>query len=119
MAFSPERFLDTATHKAEPDPRNWIFGYGRRVCPGRYVADNAVFVTIAQTLAVFQIKKFVENGCEVEPEVRFEPGVVSHPAPYRTSIKPRSKKHEQLIRAAEQEYPWQKSDARALEAIKW
>lgn len=119
MDFIPDRFLDTPTHEAEPDPRNWIFGYGRRVCPGRYVADNALFLTIAQSLAVFKIEKLVEDGKVVEPEVRFEPGIVSHPVPYRVSIKPRSEKHARLIREAEKEYPWQESDAKALETVKW
>ncbi|OBT75741.1 hypothetical protein VF21_05955 [Pseudogymnoascus sp. 05NY08] len=119
MSFRPERFLETPTHKPEPDPRNITFGFGRRVCPGRYVADNALFITIAQTLAVFSIGKLVENGKVVEPEVKFEPGMVSHPAPYRISIKPRSKVHEELIKAAEQEYPWEESDAKELENVKW
>jgi len=119
MSFRPERFLDTPTHKAELDPRNFIFGFGRRICPGRYVADNALFITIAQTLAVFNIGKLVENGKVVEPELKFEPGMVSHPAPYRISIKPRSKGHEELIKAAENEYPWEESDAKELESVKW
>ena len=120
MEFRPERFIETATHKPEPDPRNYIFGYGRRICPGRYVADNALFVTIAQTLAVFDIGKFVEkDGRVVTPEVRFEPGTVSHAVPYRCSIKPRSEAHEQLIRAAEQQFPYEESDAKELESIKW
>ena len=120
MAFRPERFIDTPTHKAEPDPRTWTFGYGRRVCPGRYVADNALFITIAQSLAVFKVEKLIdENGKVVEPELKFEPGVVSHPVPYRTSITPRSSEHEKLIRKAEQEYPWEESDAKALATVKW
>jgi cytochrome P450 len=119
MTFRPERFLDSPGHKAEPDPRNWIFGYGRRVCPGRYVADNALFITIAQALTVFKIEKLVENGKVIEPEVKFEPGVVSHPIPYRTSITPRSEKHRQLIQQAEKEYPWEESDAKTLETVKW
>lgn len=120
MTFRPERHLETPTHKAEPDPRNYIFGYGRRICPGRFVADNALFITIAQSLAVFNIEKIVdENGKIVEPEVKFEPGAISHPLPYRTSIKPRSKMHEDLIKAAEHEYPWEQSDAKKLENIKW
>ena len=119
MTFRPERFIDTPTHKAEPDPRTWTFGYGRRVCPGRYVADNALFLTIAQSLAVFKIEKPVDaNGKVIEPELKFEPGVVSHPIPYKTSIKPRSKKHEEIIRKAEQEYPWEESDAKLLKSIK-
>jgi cytochrome P450 len=119
MVFRPERFLETPTHKPEPDPRNFIFGYGRRICPGRYVADNALFITIAQTLAVFNIGKFVNaKGQIVEPEARFEPGAISHSVPYRCSVKPRSEAHAHLIKSAEQEYPWEESDAKELENIK-
>ena len=119
MAFRPERHLDFPTHKAEPDPRMWTFGYGQRVCPGRSLADHALFITIAQSLAVFKIEKLVENGQTVKPKLQFEAGVVSHPVAYRTSIQPRSEKHAQLIRAAEKKYPWQKSDAKVLETMKW
>ncbi|KAF2260004.1 O-methylsterigmatocystin oxidoreductase [Lojkania enalia] len=120
MTFRPERHLSTPDHKPEPDPRNYIFGYGRRICPGRYVADNALFITIAQALAVFNIEKAVdEKGNTVEPAVEFEPGAISHPLPYRTSIKPRSSEHERLIKEAEKEYPWEESDAKELENIKW
>jgi len=115
MTFRPERFLGETP---EPDPRTWTFGYGRRVCPGRYVADNALFITIAQALSVFKIEKLVENGRVVEPELKFEPGVVSHPIPYKTSIVPRSEKHAQLIRDAESEYPFEESDAQALKNIR-
>lgn len=31
--FNPERFLSA---NPEPDPRKWVFGFGRRVCPGKY-----------------------------------------------------------------------------------
>ncbi|KFY34347.1 hypothetical protein V494_06846 [Pseudogymnoascus sp. VKM F-4513 (FW-928)] len=118
MIFRPERFLETPTHKPETDPRNFIFGFGRRICPGRYVADNAVFMTIAQVLTVFNIEKLVENGKVVEPEIKFEASTVSRPMPYRISIKPRSKVHEELIKAAEEVYPWEESDAKELENAK-
>jgi cytochrome P450 len=117
MAFQPERFIQTPTHTPEPDPRLWTFGYGRRICPGRYIADNALFTTIAQSLAVFNIEKPVENGKTVEPKVGFEPGVVSHPLPYRVSIKPRNEKCRELIQKAEQIYPWGESDAQTLESF--
>lgn len=119
MTFRPERFLESPTHKPEPDPRLFIFGYGRRICPGRSLADKALFITIAQSLAVFNIEKLIKDGKVVEPEVKFEPGVISHPSPYRTSIKPRSKVHEELVWAAEQKYPREESDAKELENIKW
>lgn len=119
MEFRPERYFDTATHKAEPDPRHCTFGYGRRVCPGRFVADNALFITMAQTLAVFDIAKTVdENGKAVGPEVRFQPGLIAHPVPYKASVKPRSDKHAELVRGMEKEYPWEESDAKALESVR-
>ncbi|KAG9190558.1 hypothetical protein G6011_08646 [Alternaria panax] len=120
MGFRPERFLETPTHRSEPDPRNFIFGYGRRIYPGQCVIDNALFITIAQTLAVFSITKPVDvNGRVVEPEVKFEPGTTTHPVPFRCLIKPRSDDHEQLIKASEQLYPWERSDAKELENTKW
>ncbi|KEY72256.1 hypothetical protein S7711_00255, partial [Stachybotrys chartarum IBT 7711] len=113
-AFEPERFLGAAP---EPDPRQYIYGFGRRVCPGRYLADNALYLNIAQTLAVFDISKPLENGKEVEPLVRFEPGVVCHPAPFKATIKPRSSSHDQLIRSILETYPWKESDSKALQNV--
>jgi cytochrome P450 len=52
MEFRPERYMG---NDPAPDPRIYTFGFGRRVCPGRYVADNALFITIAQVLSVFDI----------------------------------------------------------------
>jgi hypothetical protein len=120
MVFNPEHHLQTPTHDAEPDPRKFIFDYGRRICPGRYVADNAPFITIVQTLAVFAISK-ATDGTEhtIEPEVKFEAGAISHPLPFECEIKPKSKALEDLIRKAEKEYPWEQSDAKELEGIRW
>jgi hypothetical protein len=119
MVFRPERFLKTATHEPEPDPRHFIFGYGRRICPGRWTADNALFITISQTLAVYNIDKPVENGKVIEPEVKFEAGTISHPCPFKADIKSRSEKHRQLIENLVNEYPWEESHAKDLESIKW
>ncbi|KAJ4354314.1 uncharacterized protein N0V89_006048 [Didymosphaeria variabile] len=112
MTFNPDRFIQMGTHNPEPDPRNFIFGYGRRICPGRYVADNALFITIAQSLAVFDIKP-----TDAVPKAEFEPGVLSHPVPYKCRIEPRSAKHRELIERSEEKYPWGESDAKELEGI--
>ena len=118
--FRPERFLTTPKHTTEPDPRDFIFGFGRRICPGRHVADNSLLITIAQTLAVFNIEKPVDsNGKIIEPQVAFEAGTISHPLPFKTSIKPRSDHHEKLIRSVEELFPWEESDAKELENIPW
>jgi hypothetical protein len=68
-------------------------------------------LTIAQTLAVFDISKPTLKGEPQEIAIDFLPGVISHPAPFNVSIQPRSAIHRELIRSLEQIYPWEKSDA--------
>lgn len=114
--FNPDRFLATNGHTPEPDPHNFAFGFGRRVCPGRILADNALFLNIAQSLAVFAVSKARDAaGNEIEPAVKFLPGVVSHPAPYVNRIEARSPKHAEMIRALERRFPWRESDWETVE----
>ena len=117
MSFKPERFLSIDGSLPEPDPHKLSFGFGRRICPGQFLADSSLFLNIAQVLAVFRVNKAVEKGQEIDPSVRFLPGVISHPAPFRTSAVPRSQQHEALIRSVEKTHPWQKSDAEILETV--
>ncbi|GJD03177.1 cytochrome P450 [Colletotrichum higginsianum] len=116
-AFKPERFLASEGHEPEADPQKFVFGYGRRVCPGRILADNSIFLNVAQTLAVYSLTKPVRDGRVVEPRIKFTSGVVSHPEPFEISIKPRSARHEGLIRAIEETFPWEQSDAQTLERM--
>ncbi|OAK97184.1 cytochrome P450 [Phaeosphaeriaceae sp. SRC1lsM3a] len=102
--FNPDRFL---TSPPNPDPRTYTFGYGRRVCPGRYVADNALIITIAQVLAVFDISTHPD---EPNPVPAFEPGIVSHPLPYRVRVKSRNEGAERLIRRSGEVWPLGRSD---------
>ncbi|KAG5756938.1 hypothetical protein H9Q70_000477 [Fusarium xylarioides] len=114
MRFNPERFLSTDGNEPEQDPHKYTFGFGRRVCPGRVLADNALFLNIAQSLAVLHIRKD-ENGAQ--PELLFTPGMISHPEPFKAAITPRSPHHEQLIRSLEQEFPWEQSDSHIIEKM--
>ncbi|EEU37635.1 uncharacterized protein NECHADRAFT_53484 [Fusarium vanettenii 77-13-4] len=91
MSFKPERFLPDDGSEVAPDPYTFVFGFGRRICPGRILADNALYVNIAQSLAVFDITR---GDPVAQPEIRFTPGVVSHPEPFKATIKPRSPHHE-------------------------
>ncbi|KAJ4005762.1 hypothetical protein NW752_011090 [Fusarium irregulare] len=114
MSFKPERFLPTDGTEPEQDPHAFVFGFGRRVCPGRVLADNALFLNIAQSLAVFNITK--EKGDT--REAFFTPGIVSHPSPFKASITPRSAHHERMIRSLEQKHPWETSDSHILDSMK-
>ncbi|KAK7756776.1 hypothetical protein SLS62_001219 [Diatrype stigma] len=114
LVFDPERYL---VDSPPPDPRDYVFGFGRRICPGRLLADSSVWLTIAKSLSALEFRKPVVNGKELEPSVLFEPGGISHPYPFEASIKPRSPGHEQLIRAIENEHPWGKGSAESAQGI--
>ena len=49
-----------------------------RICPGRFFADNVLWLTIACTLATFDITPYVDPGTGLEdpPEVEYLPTVV-------------------------------------------
>ncbi|KAJ7159322.1 cytochrome P450 [Mycena crocata] len=94
--FSPERHL---TEKSGTiDPLSYVFGFGRRACPGRLLAENSVFIFVASILATFNITKALDSAGNVIPIVPgFAPGLISHPLPFNCSIVPRSPETQQLI----------------------
>ncbi|KAF8504989.1 cytochrome P450 [Hysterangium stoloniferum] len=91
MAFKPERFLDSPAMK---DPAA-AFGFGRRVCPGRPLAENALFITIASILHVFNIA--LPPGSPPLNRNTFTPGIFSRPASFECSFTPRSIAAEALL----------------------
>ncbi|KAL3458166.1 cytochrome P450 [Aspergillus heterothallicus] len=105
---------DSKTYKdPEPIPRNTSSGFGRRVCPGRFLADDRLFLYIAQFIACFNIAPADPNA----PAPEWLPGPVSHPEPFALRIEPRSNKHVRLVRAVETETPWVTTDAEDFERL--
>lgn len=96
--FSPERFLPAPAGQGEPyfEP---IWGFGRRICPGRHVGSNSLWIVIATVLATFHISKMLgPDGKPVGPEIAFiTTAQTSPPKPFKYSIRPRSKTAEKLI----------------------
>ncbi|CAG8232246.1 unnamed protein product [Penicillium nalgiovense] len=117
MVFKPERFLGIDGREPEFDPHDLVFGFGRRICPARILADITLYMSAAQSLAVFDIRKAVEDGKEVDVQPEFLPGVISHPVPWKFHIEPRSPAHESVIRSVEKKHPWEASNAPDLEGI--
>lgn len=61
------------------DPLQLVFGFGRRICPGQYVAEATVFIQMATFLAVLNISKAVDsNGRPVEPNSEFTTAIVRY-----------------------------------------
>jgi cytochrome P450 len=76
FTFLPDRFLNEKGRLSTSDATeavNSAFGFGRRICPGLYLAENSVFLGIATILTVFDISRAVdEMGREVVPEVEYD-----------------------------------------------
>jgi len=114
-AFKPERFMEPYN---EPSATDVTFGFGRRVCPGKVLADSSLFLTFVQSLAVFDIRKAIDQaGKEINTEHRFGCGIISHPEPFEVRVILRSAGHARLIEQVLEEYPWQNSDAQHLDSM--
>lgn len=88
-----------------------------RICPGRFLADASLFVTVSTILAVFNLSKAVDaNGNVITPAFEYTSGTLrsvqfvldisiaadrtsrfSHPVPFKCMITARSRKAEALI----------------------
>jgi len=90
-AFKPERFLEPvdAETKKRLDPRSYVFGAGRRRCPGVHLVESGLWLVIARIVATLDIRKKVVNGVEVEPEVAYDNAFLRVPNPFQFEIKPR------------------------------
>lgn len=67
--FNPYRFL-TPDGKIDPDvPKpEAAFGFGRRICPGRFFSYPAMWINMASILSAFRVEKPVDchgNAIEV------------------------------------------------------
>jgi cytochrome P450 len=56
-SFKPERFINPDGSFRDDPVVSTIFGFGKRICPGRHLADAMMFIVIASFLSVFDIKK--------------------------------------------------------------
>ncbi|XP_006456136.1 hypothetical protein AGABI2DRAFT_227934 [Agaricus bisporus var. bisporus H97] len=100
MRFNPERFMNKPDGQqfSPNDPLSTAFGYGRRICPGRFVAEGQLWITVASILAAFDINPGRDrNGNIVKPEAKFSSGMICHPLPFGYSIMPRDEIAKKLI----------------------
>jgi cytochrome P450 len=88
LDFRPERWL------GKSQPGNW--GYGRRVCTGRFIAKNSLNIVIARMLWAFDISSKDGKRPLVE-ESMFTQGFVSAPKPFEAVFTPRSAQHKRVV----------------------
>ncbi|GJJ07897.1 hypothetical protein Clacol_002103 [Clathrus columnatus] len=91
--FNPERFF-----KPGVPPPTEHFGFGRRACPGRFFADNTIFLFMGCILKVFNIKpKKDENGNEIPVSSQIIESALPMPEPFECTFELRSPLAKELI----------------------
>ncbi|EJD37774.1 cytochrome P450 [Auricularia subglabra TFB-10046 SS5] len=102
-SFAPERYIgaDGRIDPAVLDPRAICFGFGRRICPGRYFADAEVWLMLTSVLYCFDVSPAKgENGAGIMPNDVMCSGVVSALERFPCVVAARSSEKAALISAA-------------------
>ncbi|KAJ7358017.1 cytochrome P450 [Mycena albidolilacea] len=98
-SFNPDRFAGTSPQR---DPSEYIFGLGRRACPGDEFTRTTLLLAFAQILWAFDISEAVDSaGNSVKPEVVYVGGYILQPAPFKCTITPRNSIKAAAIRATD------------------
>ncbi|KAJ7463500.1 cytochrome P450 [Mycena galericulata] len=102
--FVPERHLDATGNMGPPfadtkEENHHSYGFGRRICVGRHVANNMMFIEIASLLWAFNIAPGLDaNGVQTLPDpmsLKLEGPM--RPGPFYSTITPRSKDVESIV----------------------
>ncbi|KIJ08220.1 hypothetical protein PAXINDRAFT_120485 [Paxillus involutus ATCC 200175] len=89
--FTPERFLTPAGTLTDDNPAEYSFGFGRRICPGRYTGDASVWSAIATMLAALEFTHATDaEGNDIMFEPKYANGLARHPEAFPCRISPRS-----------------------------
>ncbi|KIK50472.1 hypothetical protein GYMLUDRAFT_89275 [Collybiopsis luxurians FD-317 M1] len=106
LYYEPDKFIPERYIESEKGPFRHIneihaYGFGRRVCAGRHMGENTIWLAIASVLATLTLGKAKdENGNEIDIPGEFTNGFYRHPKPYKSSIVPRTPLARDLILAA-------------------
>ncbi|KAJ6571812.1 cytochrome P450 [Mycena capillaripes] len=102
--FNPDRFIqfEYGTRPGmDIDFRdNFLFGSGRRICPGQYFARATMQLTAMRLTWTFKFQSTVDaqTGLPVERDLNFyAPEFVVRPRPFKCVIQPRSPQHRGVV----------------------
>ncbi|KAI0357867.1 cytochrome P450 [Trametes cingulata] len=104
--FIPERYLrDGKLNPKVQDPGDIVFGYGRRVCPGRHFAEAALFAIVSSVLHTLDLSPGRDkDGKPIPIEEKMTDGpLLSFPVPFACEFRPRSSEVAALVHAANEQ----------------
>ncbi|PFH57441.1 hypothetical protein XA68_15047 [Ophiocordyceps unilateralis] len=96
--FMPERWIKN------PDLPIAAFGFGRRTCPGQYLARNSILLVMSRLLWAYDIKWKEGKARSAETIEMTHDGVFSKPSPFEATFTIRNSAREKMVRE------WRDSD---------
>ncbi|KAJ3576647.1 hypothetical protein NP233_g278 [Leucocoprinus birnbaumii] len=101
FTFKPERYINDGTLSSESanlpdamDRDHWMFGAGRRICPGMWVAEREVFLAIARMLWAFDMKEIPGEPIDLK---EYDGLSGRSPVPFRIRMVPRHNKVAEVL----------------------
>ncbi|KAJ3782567.1 cytochrome P450 [Lentinula aff. detonsa] len=91
--FDPTRFLEGGGARPVLD---YVFGFGKRECPGRFLAEASVWITIASVLKCFNIAKLEDSGKTITAR---RSGVIHGTTSLECKVIPRHDAYREMIQA--------------------
>ncbi|KAF8654896.1 hypothetical protein AX16_003325 [Volvariella volvacea WC 439] len=100
-AFDPERYIRDPYLSSEsanlPDANerdHWMFGAGRRICPGMWVAEREIFLVIARLLWAFKMETIPGEPIDLK---EYDGLSGRSPVPFRIKMIPRHEKVAEVL----------------------
>ncbi|KAF5368991.1 hypothetical protein D9758_002839 [Tetrapyrgos nigripes] len=106
--FRPERHLAEDGNLIDPkDDGHFTYGFGARICVGRHVANNFLFIALANILWAMRIESLKDSaGNPILPDPNVEvttDGVLIRPAPFSFKATARFEDADTLVQQARDE----------------
>ncbi len=108
--FKPERYLGHAHRSAyyansgDADRDHYTFGAGRRICPGIHLAENGLFLAVANLIWAYEFRPTLDvNGNEKQMDIgdeAFLDGAIRIPKPYEVRIILRNPERLALVKSS-------------------
>ncbi|KAH9039741.1 cytochrome P450 [Lactarius hengduanensis] len=99
--FDPTRYLDEKGQvkvlMRGREEGHVSFGFGRRVCPGRHVAEGTLGIDFATLLWAMRFERPEGSRGELDVRTLVQSGLTAHPIPFECKVVPRFTEAEALL----------------------
>ncbi|KAL4244483.1 cytochrome P450 family protein [Abortiporus biennis] len=97
VVVTNQRLMLSDPNTYQPLP-TCIFGFGRRACPGKILAEASLWIVITSILSTFDITPCQDDdGNPVLPPMEFDIHLTSRPKDLKCLIRPRTSQHASLV----------------------